>query len=217
MVFESWSYWSRVSVSSVFIQLWITESGSKFCILLFVGTTVCFSIFILKGLSNKIENQNQKTNLISVFFSDLLWISDLSWPCACTESGHCMHLAGPCKAKKWNTINHFNDIWRDLVFMTDINHYYPAHQCGQTTCSLVWPQHLIDITGSVLPGQAAGEVLPNVENPALKSIFSYICTCIFHSLQKRYTHMGITFYLHETYCLFTTVYRLLSICNIVLK
>ena len=47
----------------------------------------------------------------------------------------------------------------------------------------VWPQHLIHITCNVFPGLAA--------NPSMKSINCYISTCVFHSLEKGYTHLWI--------------------------
>ena len=55
----------------------------------------------------------------------------------------------------------------------------------------VWPQHLIHITSNVFPGQAAREISPSMVNPAMKSTNCYISTCIFHSLEKGYTHLWI--------------------------
>ena len=46
----------------------------------------------------------------------------------------------------------------------------------------VWPQDLIDITGNVLSGQAAGEVSPSMTNPALKCLRSYIVIAHTHSV-----------------------------------
>eukprot|EP00064_Thunnus_orientalis_P019010 superscaffoldBa00004583_g19120 len=51
--------------------------------------------------------------------------------------------------------------------------------------------YLINIAGRVLRGQAVGEVSPSLVHPALKSLFSCICTCIFHNLQKRYTNENV--------------------------
>lgn len=56
----------------------------------------------------------------------------------------------------------------------------------------VWPQHLIHITSNVFPGQAAGEISPSMAIPAMKSISCYISTCVFHSLEKRYTRLWIS-------------------------
>ncbi len=56
----------------------------------------------------------------------------------------------------------------------------------------VWPQHLIHITSNVFPGQAAGEILPSMAIPAIKSISCYISTCVLHSLENRYTRLWIS-------------------------
>lgn len=56
----------------------------------------------------------------------------------------------------------------------------------------VWPQQLIHITSSVFPGQAAREISLSMVNPAMKSTNCYISTCVFHSLEKGYTHLWIS-------------------------
>ena len=48
----------------------------------------------------------------------------------------------------------------------------------------VWPQDLIDITGYILPGQAVGEVSPDMANPALECLWGYIATCLLHGLYQ---------------------------------